>query len=146
MKKHVENYVIVFCCSDSLTHSRGRRGRWDISCSLLRPSIPFFYCGNDPYLLSVPCRSPSPSSFFYPYRFATGHQLVTKSSSLRCLRFRTVSLPSKRRFYSRTEGYLYIKKIIMGDGMEESNYGRKYITYIGRRHRFKTLQCRRGMK
>jgi hypothetical protein len=35
------------------------------------------------------------------------------------------SCPPKSRFYSRTGGDLYIKKIIMGDEREESNYGRK---------------------
>jgi hypothetical protein len=94
--------------------------------SMLSPSFIdidiLLLCGNGPYLLPVLYQQSA--VFFYTYRCATGHILATKSLVAAVLvvsELRPSCLP-KSRFYSSTKGDLYIKKIIMGDGKEESNY------------------------
>ena len=57
------------------------------------------------------------SVFFHTYSCAAGHQLVSNAPVLVVSEQRPSCLP-KYRFYSGTEGDLYIKKIIIGDGME----------------------------
>ena len=77
-------------------------------------------CGNNLALPSISAMPVRVSVFFHTYNCATGHQLISKSFVVPAVvvsEQRPSCLP-KYRFHSGTEGDLYIKKIVIGDGME----------------------------
>jgi hypothetical protein len=133
MKRRVWEIMSSFLISRFVSFRLPRMTRDDgiSSCSLLRSSTSVFYVSITPLRLTgaMPFRvrvRVSDSDFLHTYHCATGHLLAEPSiSSLPELVVSELRpcLP-KCRFYSRTEGELYIKKIMMGDE-RESNYARK---------------------
>jgi hypothetical protein len=116
MKKRVGNYVIVHFVFFFRHIPEDDEDDGISPCSLLRSSTSFFHVAINPYRLPVPCHAMpvrvSVSSFIHTLRHwpSTGqHQIFRRSGACSFRTARDLCLP-KSRFYSRTEGVLYIKE------------------------------------